>query len=570
LINIKDLTYIKWIEATFAIRKLLMRYCLHIISIFLIVTCSACRTKNGGHGFDLFDTSLYDTKQIIEKLHGIISTKDVNLIQVSDSNYSILHTLYSSDSAELIWTNEDGIHRNAQDYLIFLNSLQYEGLNPEEYGSQKLDSLIKYIYAQKKVNAELLAIVETSFTSSAIQSIQDVVYGKYYYQNNNYKDWLNKNDTNFYLIPYLKELAKKDSILNDLTSLKPNHLWYSTFAKEYKILDSLQKVGVATAKLSSLKDTIVIGYQSNEILVLRKRLFAEQQIPADTISNTWNEDLVDAIKLFQTRYQLKPSGKLDSATLRKLNLDNKEKLKLLALNMERLRWLTREFTQPYIWAVTPKMDVEYIEDDSVQFRMRSVVGRPSRPTPTLDTKLENIVFSPPWIVPPTIMREEIVPGIARRGGAYLARRGLKAYDRRGRVVKPSTINSTNIRNFSIGQAPGYRSSLGEVKFNMPNPWSIYMHDTPHRKDFLKSYRAYSSGCVRVDKPKEFASFLLQNNEQYSYEKVDSICKLRKTISVPITRDIKVHIVYLTTALDTLGNVVYLKDIYGWDKLVKGI
>jgi murein L,D-transpeptidase YcbB/YkuD len=127
------------------------------------------------------------------------------------------------------------------------------------------------------------------------------------------------------------------------------------------------------------------------------------------------------------------------------------------------------------------------------------------------------------------------------------------------------INSKNYKTFAISQAPGYRSSLGEVKFNMINPWAIYMHDTPHREDFVKSFRAYSSGCIRVHKPKQFAEFLLRDTVNYSYQKIDSICKKRSTIYIPFKRNVNVHIVYLTNALDSLGNVMYLKDVYGWDR-----
>jgi murein L,D-transpeptidase YcbB/YkuD len=240
-------------------------------------------------------------------------------------------------------------------------------------------------------------------------------------------------------------------------------------------------------------------------------------------------------------------------------------MQTLAINMERMRWLKHDFPQPYIWVDVPKMELDYIEHDSVQYNMKVVVGTHRRPTTMLDARLENIVLSPPWTVPPVIMKEEIVPGIARRGGSYLSRRGLTAYDRRGRIVNASKINATNYKRYTVGQAPGYSSSLGEVKFNLPNPWSIYLHDTPHREDFVKTQRARSSGCIRVHRPKEFAAFLLQDTLQYSYAKIDSICKLRETVFIELNRDIMVHIVYLTNSLDSTGNVMYLKDIYAWDK-----
>ena len=298
---------------------------------------------------------------------------------------------------------------------------------------------------------------------------------------------------------------------------------------------------------------------------MRKKIHREVGIPTDTLSAIWAEDLLEAVKRFQFKNQIKQTGKIDTATMTALKTKKDDKIKKLAINMERFRWMHHEFKQPFIWVNVPKMELDYYDKDSVEFNMRVVVGKISRKTPTLDAKIENIVFSPPWNVPETIMREEVVPGISRRGGSYLSRRGLRATDSRGRPVNPSVINSSNYRRFNISQAPGYRSSLGEVKFNMPNPWAIYLHDTPHREDFVKDYRAYSSGCIRVHKPKEFAEFLIQDASLYSYNKIDSICKMRRTISYPMKREIAVHIVYLTNGIDSNGNIMYLKDVYGWDK-----
>jgi murein L,D-transpeptidase YcbB/YkuD len=236
--------------------------------------------------------------------------------------------------------------------------------------------------------------------------------------------------------------------------------------------------------------------------------------------------------------------------------------------MERLRWMKHDFPQPYIWVDVAKQELYYIENNSIQFNMRVVVGKPTRPTTMLLARLQNIVFNPPWTVPPTIMKEDVIPGIAKRGTSYLTRKGLKAFDKNGKQVANADINAMNINKYKVRQAPGYRSSLGEVKFNLLNPWSIYLHDTPHREDFLKFYRAYSSGCIRVHHPKEFAAFLLRDSAKYSNTKIDSICNTRKTMYVPMHRDVMVHIVYLTNALDSTGHVMYLKDVYKWDAVKK--
>lgn len=456
------------------------------------------------------------------------------------------------------WFNEKGINKNGSDFLKVLVDLQNDGLDIKRYRTDELLQLSREI--QQKATEQNVFSFETKTTNAFLMASKDMLIGS---TANTNKEIKNSNDSLVNEVDILNLALKNGNLAESFALMRPQHPWYKKFREEYVRLNEMKLQGDLQA-VTGLKDSMIIGDSSAQIAVLRKKLFREIHEPVDTNSQKWNTDVLESLKKFQHLNQLKTTGKLDTSTLKKLNTGIDTKLKMLALNMERMRWLKHDFKQPYIWVDIPKMEMDYVEKDSIQFNMRVVVGRPSRATPGLDAKILNVVLSPPWSVPPTIMREEVVPGIARRGGSYLARRGLKAYDRRGRVVSASAINASNYRNFSIGQAPGYRSSLGEVKFNMPNPWAIYMHDTPHREDFVKSYRAYSSGCVRVHKPKEFATFLLRDNIKYSYEKIDSICKLRKTIFVPVERNIDVHFVYLTNALDSAGNVMYLKDIYGWD------
>lgn len=178
--------------------------------------------------------------------------------------------------------------------------------------------------------------------------------------------------------------------------------------------------------------------------------------------------------------------------------------------------------------------------------------------------MKHVVVSPPWTVPPTILEKDVLPGVLRRGGGYLARKGLKAVDGNGRPVNPSSITLANYKRFSYTQKPGYNSSLGEIKFNMPNSESVYMHDTPHREDFPKANRALSSGCVRVHKPKEFATFVLNDTGKYSYTKIDSMCKERKTKYIPIGKPMQVYFAYLTAGVDSTGRFMYPADIYSWD------
>jgi len=548
-------------------------------SILFLCLLTACdQLRNTASEAELprtLPTVSIDVREVQTAIRERLSTagSDVSCLQDTLHNDSVLNRqlreLYRKGDCLPLWLDEKGISPVAEAYLAQLADLSADGLNPQDYDLFLADKEFEKFRSGKTLTAAEWGQFDCCMSLSFFKVSNDLVMGRYYALNRNYKDWLNSNDSSFNAVEALQKSLLAKDWKEAFHFMRPRHPWYETFRAEYKRLDSLTAVD-QQAEITGLKDSLAIGFSSPEIATLRRRLQLDMNLPFDTNLAVCDQALIDLIKAFQYRQQLKVSGKLDTATLHRLNRSVASRQKMLALNMERLRWLQHDFPQPYIWSVTPRMEVEYIEKDSVQFRMRTVVGRPSRPTPTLNTKLETIVMSPPWVVPPTILREDVLPGIARRGGAYLARKGLRAYDRRGRPVSASAINASNFRSFSISQAPGYSSSLGEVKFNMPNAMSVYMHDTPHREDFVKYYRALSSGCVRVHKPKEFAAFLLRDSLNYSYQKIDSICKLRKTIFVPMKRTIQVHLVYLTNAVDSNGHILYLKDIYNWDGKVKGL
>lgn len=474
----------------------------------------------------------------------------------NDSNfyYKVLPQIYSQK--QLYWFDQYGVLPKVHNLIANVEELIYDGIDTEEYDLNTLKNKINII---KYSSEEDCLQLEINLSKLLYQSTIDLLLGS---KKNTNKEIKSINDSLTHPLEIFSMCLGKKDFGEVYEYLRPKMRWYNVIRNEYK--NRKDRNELFNHIFSQNLSTVKIADSSQEITKLRKRFFAQIHLPLDTTSLEFDNDLSIAIKRFQYVHAIKETGIVDTSTLKILNTSNEFYLQQLALNMERLRWLPRVLTQPYVWVCIPYMQLQYIENDSISFSMRVVVGRLSRPTPAIDSKLQNIVFSPPWIVPPTIMREEVVPGIARRGGTYLSRRGLRAYDSRGRVVNASSINSSNFRKFSIGQSPGYNSSLGEIKFNMPNEWSIYMHDTPHREDFMKNYRALSSGCVRVHKPKEFAAFLLKNESQFSYNQIDSICKLRKTIFQPIPYELNVHFVYLTNTIDSAGNLMYLKDIYRWD------
>jgi murein L,D-transpeptidase YcbB/YkuD len=306
------------------------------------------------------------------------------------------------------------------------------------------------------------------------------------------------------------------------------------------------------------------------IAIIKAELPWLQSVTGDSLNTTGQ-----MIRSYQEHYGLTPTGKQDTATVRRLRMAPDEVQSTIAANMERIRWLPRELETEYLMVNVPLMELFYRKDGYDVLNMRVVVGKPARQTPSLNANMANVVFSPSWGVPPTILKQDVIPGVEKRGAtAYLDKKNLDAYDRKGRKVNPGSINSSNVRNYSYKQAPGDDNALGDIKFNLPNKWDIYLHDTPHREDFVKRYRAKSSGCIRVERPRELAEYILKEKEGKAFDLVviDSLIQTRKTRFEQLKTRIPVHIVYLTAFEDnSKQHIRLIPDIYNRDsKLIAAL
>jgi murein L,D-transpeptidase YcbB/YkuD len=241
------------------------------------------------------------------------------------------------------------------------------------------------------------------------------------------------------------------------------------------------------------------------------------------------------------------------------------------VNLERLRWLPQEWEKTYILVNIPQMELVLREDGKESMRMRVVVGRNSRQTPALSKPIANIVFNPSWGVPPTILEKDVLPGLTEKGAAYLQKKNLRAYDKNGNPVDAGSIDESNYQDFVYRQPPGDDNALGVIKFNMPNVWNIYLHDTPDKSLFSKPQRDKSSGCVRVEHAKELAAYMLtrlNGKSQFTPAAIDSITRTRETHYEQLEQKLPVHLVYLTAFEDESGGSIRLfPDIYDRDRRV---
>lgn len=269
--------------------------------------------------------------------------------------------------------------------------------------------------------------------------------------------------------------------------------------------------------------------------------------PLDEESMLYTPDMVPGVKVLQTQAGLKADGTIGNQTLAALNSVANDHAQQLAINMERRRWLPRQAPATRIDVNTAAAFFNYYQGGAVAHTTRVIVGKRSTPTPQLQSNMFQLVANPPWNVPDGIAKAEIFP----KGAGYMASQGMSVVN--GRIV----------------QRPGPKAALGAVKFDLKNPYAIYLHDTPAKTLFASDMRHRSHGCVRVHNAMDFARMLA--GEQGVLDEFDRKMATGDTGAVTLKQQIPVRLLYHTVYLDSAGRLVYLPDPYGWDqRLAKAV
>lgn len=276
-----------------------------------------------------------------------------------------------------------------------------------------------------------------------------------------------------------------------------------------------------------------------------------------------------AVRHFQKRHRLGIDGAVGPATQRELNVPVQARIDQLRLNLERGRWVLHELQKDDDLVVVDiaGFGVRFLRDRKTLWQTRAVVGRPYRQTPIFKSAIDHVVLNPTWTVPPTILDKDVLPALKKDRG-YLAKHGLEVIDRSGRPVPASSIDFSRYssRNFPymIRQGAGDDNALGQVKIMFPNPHLVYLHDTPAKALFDKDERAFSSGCIRTERPLELVELLLADPVRWNRAALDAAIATGITRTVRLPKPVPVLILYWTVDQDDDGSVVFKPDPYGRD------
>lgn len=479
-----------------------------------------------------------------------------------------LYFFYGARHFEPLWLTkaDDGtiaFSPNAEKIIQVFKDSELEGFRPSDYLTADLD------VAAAGTDPARLAALETAFSSAAIRYAQDAFGGRISPLDVN-KTWTiaPKRINEAEMLVKLADSSEPDKLLLALSPTQPEFLGLkAALAKFYDgaVMDAA--ITIPEGKL--LKP----GMQDERVTLLRQRLdVPEPDIPetagaAVTVDINYDEPLVAAVKAFQESLGLNGDGVIGPATIAALNGGSATTKEDIVANMERWRWEPNDYGDFQVTVNIPEFRLWIMNKDEVHYTTRVVVGTPKNQTAVFNDEIEHIVVNPYWNVPSSIATNEIRPHLIANPG-YLASQNMEMLSG-GKVINASAIDwtQTNINKFHIRQKPGAGNALGRVKFLFPNQHDIYLHDTPSKSLFSRSFRAYSHGCVRVENPMDFADALLKLEPNLNAETLtaafgDTERWFNLKTKVPV------HISYFTLRVDADGTIRSYGDVYGMNQRLK--
>ena len=371
------------------------------------------------------------------------------------------------------------------------------------------------------------------------------------YLNRLFRTKIQPEDMQWY-IPRRKidPVAMLDSFLaGSHPELKPlNRFYYRLLDKMEQYVNIAKKGGWPSIPL--LKKALPPGATDPLITLIKRRLQITGDLPAEDTGPLFSDSLRNAVIRVQRSFGLKETGIIDDRLIRQLNVPVERRIETMDINLNRTMWLPGE-SPDFLVANIPEFTLHVFENNKPAFNMPVVVGKTAHKTVIFSDSLQNIVFSPYWNVPPSIVRNEMLPAINRD----------KSYLRRNNLEITGYSNGLPV----IRQKPGPDNSLGRVKFLFPNRYNIYFHDTPAKSYFDKESRAFSHGCVRLGDPVKLASWLLRDDQSFTHEKILAAMNQSKEKWVKLDHRVPVFIVYFTAWVTSDGLLNFRDDIYGHDK-----
>ncbi|HHJ35067.1 MAG TPA: murein L,D-transpeptidase [Gammaproteobacteria bacterium] len=471
-----------------------------------------------------------------------------------------LSRLYYKPS-DYLWIDQQQLKLEAYDALEFIAHSVNHGLNANDYHYDLLQHLDPML---SESEAHLFDLM---LTDGLLKLISDISTGKLDPTIADPKWSIPR--IQFDATAFLQQALSENHFKDSLVSLIPNSVQY----RQLKAAAERYQNYVDQGGWSVITDMpeLRLGDTDPGISDVRHRLAFEDKIldiGGAEQTDYFDTRLEQAVKRFQRHHSLQADGVIGPATIRAMNISAAERLQQIDINLERLRWLPADLGERYIMVNLANYRLTAIEDDEVKLDMRVIVGKTKRSTPSFSSKMTHVVLNPRWYIPNKLARIDLLPK-QQRNANYFDRYNIRVFSTESgkkTEVDPDTIDWQSVSRqafpYTLVQDPGRKNALGRLKFILPNPWRIYLHDTPSKSLFNRSKRMFSSGCIRVEDPFALADFSLRGNNTHQ-PLLDSI-EDDKSYSTKLDQPLSVYAIY-RTVWSSNGEIIFSPDSYHRDQ-----
>lgn len=471
-----------------------------------------------------------------------------------------LHEFTQPDG--FIWLHDGQLNHHGREAISLIRSSALHGLDPDHY---HLTALLQMASTDNIDNAEKF---DALLSDGLLDLIHDMAIGRIDPALAD-PEWHIPRDKvdpasilhQALLTPYLR---------NSVNALLPVSSQYHQMTQALSHYRALQARG-GWPQITPVPGLLKPGQSHPMVPELRARLAIENislNQPEFSASDSYDYELVKSVRSFQQQHGLQVDGIIGPETLATLNMSVEEMINKIRINLERFRWLPDDLGQRYLLINLGSYQLTAVEDGEIKLNMKVIVGRETRSTPSFSSTMSHIVINPYWNVPHRLARRDLLPK-QQQDPDYFYLNEFNIFlrgDDSGTLVDPYRVNwafiSASDFPFRLQQRPGEFNALGRLKFMFPNPWNIYLHDTPDKALFEEDQRNFSSGCIRVEQPLELAEFTL--NRFDARESVISRIASGRNLGEKLKGNVAVHAVYFTV-WSYQGEVRYSPDHYKRDQ-----
>jgi murein L,D-transpeptidase YcbB/YkuD len=479
---------------------------------------------------------------------------------------------YESAGDKLSWVVNSRPSRQALEVISLLEAADSEGLNPIDYDGPRWAARLGTVDSDRAAESDFIRF-DLALTISTMRYVSDLHRGRvnpgvFHFD-------VDIGNKEFDLPGFLRDkLVNADDVQAVMKTVEPPFPGYRRTVDALRIYTKLASES-ENGVLPIPPKTVKPGNPYGGVARLQSLLHLLGDLPetavVDVSTSDYKGPLVTAVKHFQQRHGLEPTGVLDAHTFKELNTPLSERVIQMKLTLERWRWLPHKFARSPIVVNIPEFRLYAANEEyDADFSMKVVVGRSYKhQTPVFATEMKSLIFRPYWNVPLDIQRRELLPELGKDPN-YLPKHDYEVVDAKAVGVTDGAV-SEEVRKqlysgkLAIRQRPGSDNSLGLLKFDMPNVYDVYMHGTPTTHLFSLSRRDFSHGCIRLEDPVALAAWVLRDKPEWNTERILAAMNGDTTFRVSLTGPIPVLILYGTAIVTKAGEVDFRDDIYRHDE-----